>query len=207
MRQRRWRGDGQHGIASRAMGRIREYVQQTGGEDGTDAQLHFGVHAEVPDRPDGKDQNGQIGDHVDDAHGNEGVKRLDAVPGRKQRVPDTRLGRALEQDGEKGAKIEGEVGPEEDVDRDVHGALLGRDEGALELQKQRGFGKPREDAVDELNGPAELRERVSTRAVFVATLAVVRASGTCATRTASTARTSQTCRPNPETPCAIAMAL
>lgn len=76
-------------------------------------------------------------------------------------VPDAGAGHALEDGGAEVGEVEGEIGPDEDVDEDVGFARAGHIEKAAVHEEDGELGEEDGGAVKHFRGVCELREAMS----------------------------------------------
>lgn len=100
-------------------------VQQTDGKDGQDADFAPRLDLEFGDAVEGEEEDGKVGDDVDGGGSDEGGLEVDAAA-LEGGIPDAGARHALEDGGAEVGEVEGEIGPDEDVDEDVGFTRAGR---------------------------------------------------------------------------------
>ena len=99
-----YRGDGRRGC-----------IQETDGEDGQDADFALGRDLEFGNAVEREEEDGKVRDDVNGGSGDESGLEVDAAAF-DHGVPNAGAGHALKDGGAQIGEVEGEVGPDEDVD-------------------------------------------------------------------------------------------
>ena len=97
-----------------------ESLQESGEEDGGDAEFALQGHLEFPDDSLGEEEGQEVGDGVEDAGGDVDCCCAIAVPGGDENVPVLLARTAEEELGEDVRDVETEVEPDEKVSAPVH---------------------------------------------------------------------------------------
>lgn len=133
-------------------------VQETDGEDGQDADFAAGGDLEFGDEVEGEEEDGEVGEDVDGGGGDEGGLEVDAAAA-EGGVPDAGAGHALEDGGAEVGEVEGEVGPDEEVDDEVGLARPGHVEEPAVHEEDGELGEEDGGAVEHFGGVCELGGR------------------------------------------------
>lgn len=139
-------------------GKETENVQETDGEDGQDADFAAGGDLEFGDEVEGEEEDGEVGEDVDGGGGDEGGLEVDAAAA-EGGVPDAGAGHALEDGGAEVGEVEGEVGPDEEVDDEVGLARPGHVEEPAVHEEDGELGEEDGGAVEHFGGVRELGGR------------------------------------------------
>lgn len=132
--------------------------QKTHGKDGQDADLAPGWDIQFGDAVEREEEDGKIRDDVDEGSGDEGGLEIDAAA-LERGVPDAGARDALEDGGAEVGEIEGEVGPDEDVDEVVSFAGTGGVEEAAVHEEDGKLGEEDGGAIKHFGRVCELMKR------------------------------------------------
>ena len=93
-----------------------EYVQQTDGEDGQNADFTPRSYLEFRDEVEGKEEDGKVRDDINGGCGDKSGQQIDTTAFNRM-IPDAGMRHALDDDGHEVREVEREVGPDECVNQ------------------------------------------------------------------------------------------